>query len=385
MFSPTINLLSVNGYRQNPDPKGQRLNDLLASDSGLYFNDVHPLLTINNLASVADMDYSYPLWAAGVYQIGDRVSFENRLFECIQATTNQATTDEEYWEEIDQFTEWLSNKTQGYINMALNRWATERIVFNNAKRVMSAGVIPKFSKTQTTLQGDNWMGYEIMPMGKGRAVTIHKVGLHFAANTTVSLKVFRADVADPIYSKDITYTNAGSVQWEDFPIMMDKALPYYVVYDASGKSPIDSVDQVIARFPIRSVKTKEDVLGQMWDLDTNEYSSTSNYGLFLDYAYGCDLTDFIVQNKLSFASYLQLFVGAELLRELAMNANARVNRNETNIDIQTLLYEIDGDSRGRPGGIGYKLNRAFKALRLDMSGIDKICLGCKKGPKYTAI
>ena len=47
------------GYRQNIDSGGVQISDaqLIASSSGLYYNDVHPLITIDNLLSIAP-DYS---------------------------------------------------------------------------------------------------------------------------------------------------------------------------------------------------------------------------------------------------------------------------------------------------------------------------------------
>ena len=385
MYSPTIDLTTLVGFRQNPDPTGKALNRLTDSTSGMYFNDVHPLLTINNLAAIADQDFTYPTWASGVYAVGDRVTFNAKTFECIEATTTEATTDTDHWEEIDQFTEWLAARVDAGVKTALTRWCTERVIFNNARAVINAGVFPQITKENNAIIGGNWMGLEIYPMGKGRALTVHKIGLHFASNTTVDVKVFRQSQSAPVYEKSIVYNSAGSVQWETFEVQMTKPELYYIVYDADGKDPVDSMSYFECAFGIRGVDTGSDVAGVMWDVNDNAYSHTSNYGLFVEATYGCDLTDFILSNKQHFARLIQLQVGSNLLREIAMNPNARVNRLESAPNTQTILYEIDGDSQGRPGGVKRELERTIKSMRLDMSGIDKRCLGCHKGVKYGAV
>lgn len=48
-----------------------------------------------------------------------------------------------------------------------------------------------------------------------------------------------------------------------------------------------------------------------------------------------------------------------------------------------ILYELDGNVEGRPGGLGYDLKKAYEALSLDTRGIDRICLSCNnRGVKY---
>jgi hypothetical protein len=51
-----------------------------------------------------------------------------------------------------------------------------------------------------------------------------------------------------------------------------------------------------------------------------------------------------------------------------------------------ILYEIDGNTQGREGGIGAELKQAYKALNIDLKGIDRICLSCNNnGVKYRVV
>ena len=72
-----------------------------------------------------------------------------------------------------------------------------------------------------------------------------------------------------------------------------------------------------------------------------------------------------------------------MLRTLAMKPDVKVNRNQVNATRLEILYELDGNVEGRPGGLGYDLKKAYEALRLDTQGIDRICLTCNNhGVKY---
>ena len=101
---------------------------------------------------------------------------------------------------------------------------------------------------------------------------------------------------------------------------------------------------------------------------------------------GCDLTDFIIEQRAMFATVLQRQVAANLLRTMAMNPDTRVNRNQSNVSQQSILYELDGNPQGRVTGLGYELQKGYEALELNTRGIDRICLTCRPvGVRYRTV
>ena len=57
------NLLNLVGWQQNPNPSEDQIAQLLTiSESGLYFQHQHPLLTLQNLKLIAPdfSNYVYP-------------------------------------------------------------------------------------------------------------------------------------------------------------------------------------------------------------------------------------------------------------------------------------------------------------------------------------
>lgn len=93
----------------------------------------------------------------------------------------------------------------------------------------------------------------------------------------------------------------------------------------------------------------------------------------------CDYTELIVDQKLLFKTIISKQVAMDMLRQLAYNPNVNINRNQSNINIKQILYEIDGDSRAmHKGGLKKEMEDALEAITLDFTGIDKECLPCQK-------
>jgi hypothetical protein len=121
------------GWRQNDNPNGAQLIDMLTSESGLYFNDEHPMLTIDNLYSIApDFDtYVYPAFDSqkSDYAVGDVVDdgSGNLYTRILTHNGNQPLNNTTYWLPFDNFTEWLLQRTQSATIQAINDWYGKKI------------------------------------------------------------------------------------------------------------------------------------------------------------------------------------------------------------------------------------------------------------------
>jgi hypothetical protein len=125
---------------------------------------------------------------------------------------------------------------------------------------------------------------------------------------------------------------------------------------------------------------------ELWDIEQNIYTNTCNYGMNVEVTVACDLTDFIIRERQVFATVLQRQVAYTLLRTMAMNPEVRVNRNQSNVSQQNILYELDGNTEGRENGLGMQLRKAYEALDIDTRGIDRICMTCRPvGLKYRTV
>ena len=131
----------------------------------------------------------------------------------------------------------------------------------------------------------------------------------------------------------------------------------------------------------------EDESLALWDAEDMQYFTDKTWGLNLDITVGCDLTDFIVDQRWLFQDVLMKQMAVDALREFVYNPNVRTNRHSVNAGRTEILYEIDGDSSSmRESGLAYELKQAFDAISLTTSGINRVCLPCcNHGLRYKPI
>jgi len=361
-------LIGLVGWRQNYDPGGTQLAALTTSASGLYFNDEHPLLNIENLLSIAPEYAKIP----------------------------SATED---------FTDWLTQKTEAGIIRAVNAWLGRKFYLNTGRGLLERKQLLEVAgnlndKDAKDANAGNVSGLEIaLARSRNIAGTIEAIGLQFDTSQTVTVYLFSATSPTPLQSQAVTYATAGAVQWEDVNWALAGAGAYYVVVDQAAITG-QSINGVyehanacggIAQIPggkffRASAFEVSGGVASLWNLDSMSYTRATNYGLNLRLNLQCDFTTLILEQKNLFATAISKQVAIDLLRELAFNPTSRINRHEANISREALLYEIDGDSQGRPGGMRKQLEEAIEGIQFDETAIDKYCLPCRRrGVKYKAV
>ena len=347
------------GWKQNDDANGLQLTELTTSSSGMFFNDIHPVLNIENIASVCP-DYK-------------------KLFSVV---ADQNTN----------FTAWLKNKTENGIIEAVNDW-------NASKRVFGTGVNLLFSKrlfnnvssvSSTTPVSTGVYGIELRPRkSKSIMLRIRKIGLAFSSGETLTIKVFESGTVLPIYTESIVYVDG--VQYLDVDWFLKANNNYYIVFDGAviTSNPINGIydysflDNGRWSFPTgrhfqaAAFLNPNGTLTNLGDVNDNQYSLSTNYGINLDITVECDMSDFIIEQRDIFLEAMRLKVGMNLMRELAFNPNSRVNRNEANVTRREIMNEIDGDTQGNNSmSVFGRYRSALKNIAFDDSQIDEICLPC---------
>ena len=357
-------LIGLVGWRQNADPSGVQLTTITSSSSGLYFNDIHPVLTFDNLLSIAPR-------------------FD--LIDSDPAAVNAA------------FTNWLQQKTEAGIVKAISSWANRKIenrtavnLLADARLFRTTGHVQETDADQSQL-----VGIEITPeRHKGVASKIRQFSLQLTQNQSLTVNLFHsasmAAVGTPVVA---SYTASGGVQWftaTDWT--MEPEGTYYIVYDqrdltglsVNGLRDYNYDNRGLAIFPgtkfFQSVSfSNPGTDAALWDISKNSYTLSTNYGLNVELDVRCDYTDLIVDQKALFANLVALQVAMDIIRELAFNPGARVNRNEAVMSTPQLLYEIDGDAQGRNDfSLLGKFNRELSAVAFDDTGISKHCLPCRR-------
>lgn len=419
------NLLHLVGWEQAYDPAKQIDASLTQSESGLMYQHAHPLLTLDNVRSIMpdDYEYQYPEWVAGTYAKGAKVRHNGSVWIATQNTTDEPV-DGSAWKVYDITSDYIERLTrQGIAAVAQNFIQFKQLQSETKSLLERRTFFDGAGRLKATINNKNKIcGFEIVPVrAMGVTAKIERVGLQFAGGTgKVTLYLFHSSMTDPVKTFELDYEREGMFQWFTLD---DCYLPYMGANDAGGawflcynqdELPLGmeaiNVSKDWSRDPcgtcnIGSVEAWRQLTKylqispfcvnapttfaqypEMWDIAQTGYTNTTSYGLNCEVTVGCDLTDFICEQRQLFATTLQKQVAAIALRTLAMNPDVKVNRNQSNASRMDILYELDGNSQGRASGIGQELKEAYKSLSLDTSGIDRICLTCNNhGVKYRTV
>lgn len=411
-------LLHLVGWRQNYDISDYSIaNSLTQSDSGQYFQDIHPLLTLDNIKAIAP-DFKRVVLAdwdiATNYNAGERIKYDDVDYRALTDNVGkQPDTNPTDWETFDAFSDWLETKTEAFILKAIQNFWIKEMAEKSARNLLESKVLFDGSGriVDTIAADDNLVGFEIVvARAKGVTLKIDQIGTQFKGTGGFNLYLYHSSQPEPIKTIPITVGTSNRFKWTP---QSELYLPYvsdaidgggswYLVYDKSelpaGLEAINKNKDWSAKpcsgcgdsnqvawskwLEIHPFKVPDGsfVNGEMWDVEDNLYTSTTNYGLNLLVTVECDITDVIIEQKNSFQNLIALQVATEFIREFAMNAEYRIGRQQQNLQHNQLLYEIDGDTQSnRQGGLNWELSKARKGIALDMKGVSRICFPCNNG------
>ena len=430
-------LKNVCGWEQSYDPAKAIDDNLTQTESGLYFQGAHPLLTLDSMEAIMPDDWGiqYPVWDAltqwkqnKVVQYGNDTN-GNKLFWKAKADNvgEEPTEDSLFWSKYNILSDFLERMTRNGIATAIQTFTQIKQLDKETRNLLERRTFfDGAGRIRATLQNNHKLvGFEIVPVrAMGVTAKIEKIGLQMTGGTgVVRMYLFHSSQIDPIKTFDLNFTvTNGGFQW--FPLN-DCYLPYisdknnaggawFLCYNQdelpAGMEAIN-VSKDWSREPcgtcnMGSVEVWRELTKylqvtpfmynapetfaeypELWDIAYTMYTRTQNYGLNCEITIGCDLTDFIISQRQIFQTVIQRQVAAIALRTMAMNPNVRVNRNQSNATRMDILYELDGNTSGvRPGGLGYDLKKSYEALQIDTQGLDRICLACNnRGVRYRTV
>lgn len=425
-------LLRLIGWEQNYDTSDLKISDALTvSESGLYFQQIHPLLTLQNMSCIAPdfNNITFPEYnSKKEYSKGNVVDYQGTQYKALQkAQGKQPDIESEYWVETNLFSEWLESKTKASIQKAIARYCNEKTVEGTNKPLCESRTL--FDGTgrlvDTVKNKKNLVGFEIIPVrAKGVTTKINKICLQFTKAGEYTLYLMHSSMDAPVKIIKLNKIRDNSTEW--FTVD-DLYLPYQSEYNDAGgswylcyfQSELPEGSQAIRKdkdwskepcgscsrrelitwmawskyleihpfFVNEELINTEDESLHLWDVENNQYTYDNNYGLNLEVTVSCDITDFIVEQRMMFQDVIAKQVAVDMLREFAYNSNVRTNRHSINASRLDILYEVDGDSSSmKKSGLSYQLDMAFKAIKLSTSGIDRVCLPCRNnGIKYRTV
>lgn len=425
-------LLHLVGWQQSYDTSEVKLSDnLTQSESGMYFQQVHPLLTLPNLMSIAPdfKNTNFPEHDANSsYKEGVVVTLEDKYYKSIKdVPVNTEITNDEFWIETNLFSEWLEDKTKASIIKLINKFINMKLADKASKSLIENKTLFDGTGRLTNLatNRNRFVGFEVDTVrSKGVTVKINKIGLQFTRPGKYKVYILHSSCDTPVYLFEFEKLKSNSIEW--FKPKEDILLPYesqeidaggswyigYLQSDLPENSQAINRDRDWSTQPCKGCSRQEFLAWQAWSkyieihpfyVDENQllgedeqmyfdpeimnFTYDANYGINLDVSVYCDLTDFIIKQKQLFQDVIAKQVAVDFLREFAYNPNVRTNRRSINASRTDILYELDGDSSSmKHSGLNYELDLALKALNFSTQGLDRVCLPCiNRGLKYRTV
>lgn len=427
-------LSAVVGWEQGYTEQNTIDDELTESESGLTFQGAHPLMTLDNIRSIMPEDFAlqYPEWSATeLYFFNFKVRYEGKFYrvwrEDVSVPIGTLPTDTEFWAVFNPLSDFCRKLQTDGIKTAIQTFLQIKQLRNETKTLLEKrSLFDGAGRLKDTVRNQHKLvGFEITPVRSlGVATKIESIGLQMTgAVGKVRMYLFHSSQVEPITFWDLDFQKTnGGFQW----FAIGEYLNYYSSSNNAGGSWYLCYNQDELPYGMQAITTTRDwskepcgtCIGyrnlaawreitkylqvspfstrveadfsqnpQMWDIEQNVYNVTQNFGINCVISVECDLSPFIAEQRMIFANVIQKQVAATALRTMAMNPDVRVNRNQSNASKMDILYELDGNTSGqRPNGLGYELKKAYEALSLDTSGIDRICLTCNNGGvKYRTI
>lgn len=401
---------------------------LLGSRSGMYVNEAHDLLDIENIdQSVKNFShFVYPDYlpsrdAAGEYEAGSKVKFLGKNWEYINAAASvggNPPPDGTYWKEINELSDYLIKKVYTGIDRVMNDWIKDKKMRSKIKsiydNVLLFNGIANYRNPEPNK--NHFVGLRIrMKRGeKSLVAIINRLGHQFDASFNgLNIFIFHSSQQEAISRFTIDHTTAKSQQWSIIPEDQENKLRYISEeYDAGGdffigykQSELESLGGQALKMdldwtaipcdcdsqwrawhkqwsPFLSItgfEIEESSLGAgdtLFDPDLVGTTVTNNYGLNLNLSSKCDIGYFILQNQDLFDEALQLGIGKVLMEGLANNIRGG---NQIANQIRSEAKKEIFHSKGVYGTLYDRYNDAIKAVSFDLSGLAEECFPCDDG------
>lgn len=373
------------GWRNPYDPAYPAVpEELSGSASGLYFQDAHPLITLENLwSSAPEFDkYDYP--------------------------ENPAA--------ITTFYNWLKAQQQAAIVGLLSEMTTRRKLADAGKTLLENRMLfdGMGNYNDRIIKRGRFVYIELrLKAQKGLKYTIPGIGLQIdTPQQGLPIYVYSPTSYTPVEIIPVNITKPLSVQWVEFPepLVLEPgsgadAGGYFVGYYED-----DLVGQAINRattwgqppcfgcsgysyesyikyskymaITAGSVSSNyfSDFEDNLFDVSGITANGSTNWGMNLKINVACDLTTFFLENKALFPQAIAHAVAVKLLSVIAYSTRVNALQDKTRA-----LAMMDIDATRKDAFI-HKYNALIDGLNVDFSGINAFCMPCtKKGLRLGAV
>lgn len=402
------------GFRESLDATMPTISDdLKESESGIYVNDIHSLITVENIYNCIVNTGTITLpsaWSSGTaYTVGQRVSASGLIYQSIQAGTNHAVSDTAYWTNLGNP---LSMYLQDKMNQSAVKLANAIYIQKNLNQ-QAKSILPETmlyggnGNIRNTITGQNrFVGFRIKLKDLDLGMYLSKIGLQFnALLTDFPIYLYNSSQSAPVKIWTVSTASAFSFQWASLTkqvmsflsdttnVGTDFYLGYYEA-DLAGKMAINNEytfttnlcgpcnpvnfqlrkawGEFIGITPFNVVADNLNVDRTLWNVTTNGYTDGTNYGLNLLASVYCDTTDFFCRNKHGLANGLAFQTAVSIIQDMAFNA--RDNQQSLKL-AQSANYALNNQDN-KTLGLNAQMEKQIMQIDFNYAGSNPKCLPC---------
>jgi len=338
---------------------------LTTTETGEYYQQKHPALRLDIVQAL----------------IPDNYPLDTYLRDQITDASVEMLNDLAQYRGIKEFGKTILEETQ-----LLNKYGFLNDKIANQSRFVGLQIRPKTAE-----------GFELL---------LNQIGLQFAEIENFDLYLFHSSLTAPV--AQITVATTGGAQWNWTNLTDVQRLPAFTNTDKQGGVYVlgyyqddltgnainctnfnwdrgacgscnksnykgwQSINEFFTIYPLY-VPQGSYVVGEMFDLNDAIYSNDQSFGLNLRLSAKCNLTDFVVRNKLNFQNLLSLKVTEKILNQ--MKFSQQINFIEENIKMM-IIRDLEGDLETRMNNITRKYAIELKAVSWNTAGLNEKCLPC---------
>ena len=228
-------LLNLVGWRQDYNPAKAINEDLTKSESGLLFQDAHPLVTLNNIRSIIPEDFifHYPEWNEfRTYHRGQKVRYRDRVYIALRESVNEipdthvSDFNDDYsrqdfgagdkpWAGYDLLNEYLQDLTRAGIRKMVQTFIQTKELAEETKTLLDrVSFFDGAGRINNVIENTNsFVGMELTPIrSMGVTAKIERIGLQVSGATgVIRLYLFHSSRVEPISFVDVEITKANGM------------------------------------------------------------------------------------------------------------------------------------------------------------------------------
>jgi len=351
------NLAGVVGWRQ-PLVAELAIIDAanLASSSGLVYQSVHSLITVENLR-------------AALPEAFDDADFNTHI--------------------LDMQKDAIAKVVQ---NVFQKKKPDTKALLDKLRLYDNANVKDDFIENVA----DRWVGYKIdLHKNNNIKVVIDALGSEFDdVADPVTISLFHSSQKAPVVTFPLA-TIADDSKFDDLvDFVMDYLTfvggTYYIGYEQNDLGAVRAINRtfeaseranVPKHFHIEAIRVENYVGPNLFDIDDAEISSET-HGLNFEFTTTVDITNLISDQKQTFANLIMMQMGIDVIQTMLNSTRTNAIKQENR---SLALMELKGTDENRKIGLEWRLERACEEAEFDFSDLDSLVVPGRTKFQFTAL